>query len=151
MSRSSEGQWFSMFRRDRHVSEAAEFNPLFPVHLSVDCGVSRWTGGLLYQFVPIDCDTVRMHVFADYLSVDRLSEENAQSLMALVQERTNGQGILDAVLIDPASGARTGVGPAAESEYQTRVRTSRETLAVTGGARFSQSVRDLAWTRDKAA
>jgi hypothetical protein len=114
----SEGQWFTMFNRARHVSEAAEFNPLFPVYLSVDCGVSRWTGGLLYQFVPIDRDTVRMHVVADYLAVDRLSEENAQALLALVQERTGGRGILDAVLIDPAAGARTGVGPAAEGEYQ---------------------------------
>jgi hypothetical protein len=114
----SEGQWFTMFRRNRHVSEAAEFDPLFPVYLAVDCGVSRWTAGLLYQFIPVDRDTVRMHVVANYLAVDRLSEENAQSLMALVQEQTAGRGILDTVLIDPAAGARTGVGPAAEGEYQ---------------------------------
>jgi len=114
----SEGQWFSMFRRNRHVSEAAEFTPLLPVFLAVDCGVSRWTGALLYQFVPIDRERVRMHVVADYLAVDLLSEENAQALMSLVRERTNGQGDLEAVLIDPAAGARTGVGPAAEGEYQ---------------------------------
>jgi hypothetical protein len=113
-----EGQWFSMFRRDRHVSDVAEFNASFPVFLAVDCGVSRWTGGLLYQFIPIDRESVRMHVVADYLAVDRLSEENAEALLALVQERTRGLGVLEKVLIDPAAGARTGVGPAAQAEYE---------------------------------
>jgi hypothetical protein len=114
----SDAQWFISFRRDRHVSLAAEFNPMFPCLMSVDCGVSRYTGGLLYQFVPIDRDNVRMHVFADFLSVDRLSEENAADLLRLAGERLPG-GTLDAILLDPASGARTGIGPAAEAAYWT--------------------------------
>jgi hypothetical protein len=114
----SDAQWFITFDPARHVSDQAEFNPMFPVFLSVDCGLSRWTGALFYQFVRIDSERVRMHIFADYLAQDVLTEDNALAIRHMLSERTCGKACLDAVLLDPASGARSGVGPAAEAEYQ---------------------------------
>jgi hypothetical protein len=114
----SDAQWFTMFRRDRHVA-SVEFNPLFPVYLAVDCGVSRWTGAILYQWIPADRESVRMHVLADFISCDKLSEENAREILRLIGQHTFGCVTLEACLLDPASGARTGVGPSAEAEYVT--------------------------------
>jgi hypothetical protein len=113
----SDAQWFTRFNRTRHVSERAEFNPLFHAYLAVDCGVSRWTGAILYQFIPIDKERVEMHIIADYLSEGRLHPENALAIRDLAAARLFGNGVLDQVLLDPASGARSGAGPTAESEY----------------------------------
>jgi phage terminase large subunit-like protein len=44
----SEAQWFTRFNRARHVSAQVELNPWLPACLAVDCGVSRWTGAILY-------------------------------------------------------------------------------------------------------
>jgi hypothetical protein len=114
----SDAQWFITFDPARHVSERAEFNPMYPVYLSIDCGLSRWTGALFYQFTRLDSERMRMHIFADYLAQDVLTEDNAVAIRDMLGVRTYGNSSLDAVLLDPASGARSGVGPAAESEYQ---------------------------------
>jgi hypothetical protein len=108
----SDAAWFPMFRRDRHVS-GVEFDPLFPVYLSVDCGVSRWTGAILFQWVPVGPDQVRMHVLADFISCDRLSEENAREICDMLPVGST----LEAILLDPSAGARTGIGPSVEAEY----------------------------------
>jgi hypothetical protein len=114
----SDAQWFTRFNRAKHVSPLAEYNPAFPAYLSVDCGVSRWTGAILYQFIPIDRDQVRMHVIGDYLSEGMLHNENAERILAMAGSRLLGGGVIDKVLLDPASGARSGAGPTAESEYE---------------------------------
>jgi hypothetical protein len=114
----SEAQWFVRFNRNRHVSPEAEVNPLLRCYLAVDCGVSRWTGAILYQWIPLDHERSRLHIVADYISEGRTHDENAAALLALVSENVHGALVLDGVLLDPASGARTGAGPAAESEYQ---------------------------------
>jgi phage terminase large subunit-like protein len=114
----SEAQWFVRFNRAKHVSEQAELNPWLPAYLAIDCGVSRWTGAILYQFVPIDRERCRMCIVADYLAENRLHDENAAALLSLVAEHLAGNSVLDAVLLDPAASARTGAGPTAEAEYQ---------------------------------
>jgi hypothetical protein len=113
----SDAQWFVRFNRARHVSQYAELNPQSPAYLAVDCGVSRWTGAILYQFVPIDREQFRMHIVADYLSEGQLHGENAEALLTLVTRHLRGGPPLDAVLLDPSSGVRTGAGPTAEAEY----------------------------------
>jgi phage terminase large subunit-like protein len=114
----SDAMWFVRFNRKKHVTEDAEFNPNFRCYLAVDCGVSRWTGGILYQWIPLAHERSRLHIVADYLVEGKLHEENATALLELVARRAFGQAVLDAVLLDPASSARTGAGPTAESEYQ---------------------------------
>ena len=37
----ADGIWFGGFDPAKHVTESAEYDPRFPVHLAIDCGVSR--------------------------------------------------------------------------------------------------------------
>ena len=45
----SEGVWFASFDPARHVSESAEYDPALPVHLAIDCGVSRHVAAVWFQ------------------------------------------------------------------------------------------------------
>ena len=42
----SDGLWFHRFDAAKHVTEAAEYDPRFPAHLAIDCGVSRHVGAV---------------------------------------------------------------------------------------------------------
>ena len=56
-----------------------------------------------------------INVFADFYAVDRTSEVNGAAILARTREVCGGR--LDAVYLDPASTARSGVGPAARGEF----------------------------------
>ena len=49
----SDGAWFPSFDASRHVSEAAEYEPGYPVHLAIDCGVSRHVAAVWFQVRPV--------------------------------------------------------------------------------------------------
>ena len=49
----SDGAWFASFDASRHVSEAAEYEPGYPVHLAIDCGVSRHVAAVWFQVRPV--------------------------------------------------------------------------------------------------
>jgi phage terminase large subunit-like protein len=93
----SEAQWFTRFNRARHVSETAELNQNLPAYLAVDCGVSRFTGAVLYQWIPLDHERARLHIVADYLAENRLHAENAEALLALAARQVFGNSIIVAV------------------------------------------------------
>jgi hypothetical protein len=110
------GLWFPSFNRATHVGVDAEYDPHLPVYLAVDCGTSRYTGATFFQARPQRDGTFSVTVFADYLGVDLISEVNARALRGMADSVCNGR--LDRVRLDPASKARTSVGPVVYGEYE---------------------------------
>jgi hypothetical protein len=111
----SEAIRFPMFDPARHVTARAEFIPGLPVKVAIDCGLSRHVGALWFQVRERDAHRRILSVFADYYAVDKTSEFHAKAILARSQELC--QGRLGAVYLDPASTARSGVGPAARGEF----------------------------------
>jgi hypothetical protein len=111
-----EGAWFPQFDPARHVSLSAEYIPGLPVRLAIDCGVSRHTGAVFFQVRDVDRYRRLVTVFGDYYAEGLYSEANALSIQLMARERCGGK--VDLVRLDPASSARTGVGPSARGEYE---------------------------------
>lgn len=111
---------FPSFSEDRHVMEKAEYVPGLPVLLAIDCGLSRHVGALFFQVRERPGSThgtVRriLSVFGDYYGVDRTSFDHAEAIKEKSHQLCGGQ--IDRVFLDPASTARSGVGPAARGEF----------------------------------
>jgi hypothetical protein len=100
-----EGQWFSMFDTDKHVSARAEFDTRWPVHLAVDTGVH--TGAVLFQ-VHDTSDGPEVNVFGDYYSYDVPARNNALAIQGLLRKLCRGR--FDVGRYDPAGGAKAGFG-----------------------------------------
>jgi hypothetical protein len=113
----TDGAWFSRFNVGSHVSETAQFDYRYPVHLGIDSGVSRYVAAVWFQVRQIDQYRHKVTVFADYLAEGLYSEENAIAIHNKNKNLPN-QGRLDVVRIDPASAARTGIGPSSYSEFE---------------------------------
>ena len=111
----ADGIWFPKFSRATHVGEDAEYIPGLPVMIAIDCGTSRFTGATFMQRVPRADGTHKVHVFADYLGIDEISEVNAKAILRVAEQRCNGR--IDAVRLDPASKQRTGIGRIVYAEY----------------------------------
>jgi hypothetical protein len=111
----TEGAWFPMFSVSRHVSTEAEYHPAFTIRVAIDAGTSRHTGALMFQLRPHQSGWSRVTVFGDYHGLDIVSAENAMAIrdkcMSLAQRGP------DFVRLDPASSAKTSIGPAAFNEY----------------------------------
>ncbi len=112
-----DGAWFARFDPAVHVSASAEYDYRFRVHLAIDCGVSRHVGAVFFQVREVADGRHRVTVFGDYYAEGRLSEANARAIRARSDELPS-LGRLDVVRLDPASSARTGVGPAAFGEFE---------------------------------
>ena len=110
----ADGVWFPGFDPASNVSTAAEFDPLLPVHMSVDSGV--FTGAILMQCRPDPTGVAHVTIFADYLSEGLTAEANARALIELARARCGGR--MDRVSTDPAGGSRNPVGPTVIAEYQ---------------------------------
>ena len=104
-----------MFSVARHVSVGAEYHPALPMRLAIDAGTSRHTGAVLFQVRPHQSGWPRVTVFGDYHGVGAVSAQNALAIrdkcMSLTQRGP------DMVRLDPASSAKTSIGPAAFNEY----------------------------------
>jgi hypothetical protein len=98
---------------DRHVTEAAEYDPLLHTYLAVDVGV--YTGAVLFQ-VDWNRAVPTVRVVVDYLSYDTPAEENARALVELV--RRHARGRLVEAYCDPAGNAKNPVGPRVIEEYE---------------------------------
>jgi phage terminase large subunit-like protein len=112
-----DGAWFTRFDAAKHVSESAEYDYRFRVYLAIDCGVSRHVGAVFFQVREIDANRHKITVFGDYHAEGRFSEANALAIKAKAED-LRCRGRIDAVRLDPASTARTGVGPAAYGEFE---------------------------------
>ena len=129
----SDGAWFPSFDPARHITAAADYDPALPVHLAIDCGVSRHVAAVWFQVhrgrVPVqrtvsgwitslgpnDLETVT--VLGDFHAEGLYSEAAAGAVLAHGQELPCG-GRYDTVRLDPASTARTGIGPTAYAEFE---------------------------------
>lgn len=114
----SEGAVYPGFDPARHAIPAAEYNPMYPVILAIDAGVSRHTAAVWLQAIPVDHCRHRINVFADFHCEGLFSEAAAQAIAARNAALPSG-GRLDRVYLDPAASARSGVGPAAYLAYET--------------------------------
>jgi hypothetical protein len=112
----SDGVWFHRFDPARHVSAEAEYHPGLPVHLAIDCGLSRHVGAVWFQVRGMGPGR-RVLVFGDFHAEGLYSEAAAKAILAHAQELPSGSQI-DTVRLDPASTARSGVGPAAYAEFE---------------------------------
>ena len=133
----SDGVWFPRFDAARHVALAAEYDDRFPVHLAIDCGVSRHTAAVWFQVRPscqfpvassqrdrssagnwqLTTGNSTVTVFGDFHAEGLYSPAAAEAI------RARGEGLpcrgrADTVRLDPASTARTGIGPAAYDEFE---------------------------------
>jgi Terminase large subunit, T4likevirus-type, N-terminal len=113
----SEGVWFHRFDAARHVTEEAEYDPGFPVHLAIDCGVSRHVGAVWFQVRGDDPERRRVTVLGDFHAEGLYSEAAARAIRARGFELPGGDQPAT-VRLDPASSARTGIGPTAYGEFQ---------------------------------
>jgi hypothetical protein len=113
----SGGTWFHRFDAAKHVSETAEYHPLYPVHLAIDCGVSRHVGAVWFQVQEEGPRDHRVTVFADYHGEGLYSEAAARAILARTEELPC-RGRVDTVRLDPAASASTGIGPSAHGEYE---------------------------------
>ena len=112
----SEGAYFARFDSTKHVSAAALYDPRFPVHVGIDAGTSQHTAACWWQCQQVGPFHWRAWIFADYLRKGAYSAENAIAIRNHGNAVCNGRA--DTVRIDPASTARTGIGPAAFEEYR---------------------------------
>jgi hypothetical protein len=112
-----EGAWFRTFDPAKHVTDAAEYHPGFPVHLAIDCGVSRHVGAVWFQVRGLQPAHRRVTVFGDFHAEGLYSEAAARAIWAHGQELPC-RGQLDTVRLDPAANARTGIGPTAAAEFR---------------------------------
>ena len=129
----SDGAWFKSFDAAQHMTESAEYDPALPVHLAIDCGVSRHVAAVWFQVrrgrVPIERtpsgwikqvdpnEPETVTVFGDHHAEGLYSEAAARAILARGQELPC-RGRLDSVRLDPASSARTGIGPTAYAEFE---------------------------------
>lgn len=127
----TDGAWFANFDPAKHVSLSAEYDRRLPACLGIDAGTSRHTGAVFFQGERLDGYRVRITAFAEYLAKDKYSQENARAIKAH-GETMPCQGRLDLVRIDPASVAKTSIGPAAYEEYE-KVFGSRKLAKAPGG------------------
>lgn len=108
----ADGVWFTSFD-DRNVTESAEFDPMLPIHVSIDSGV--FTGAVLFQVREVD-KLPRVNVFADYMAEGLSAETNALALLELINARCSIAS--RRVSTDSAGGARNPVGPTVVAEYE---------------------------------
>jgi hypothetical protein len=114
----TEGVWFANFDPARHVSLVAEYDRIWFVRCAIDAGTSRHTAAVFFQ-VQTDPATQRprVTVFGEYHAFDVVSLKNAQAIKRLADDLPC-RGRIDMVRVDPASSARSSLGPAAYSEYE---------------------------------
>ena len=112
-----DGVWFDRFDPARHINETAEFDHRFPVHLAIDCGVSRHTAAVWFQVRGLDPLQRRVTVFGDWHAEGLYSEAAAKAIRARGGELPH-RGEDATVRLDPAAVARTGIGPTAYGEFE---------------------------------
>lgn len=129
----SEGAWFARFDPEKHINASAEFDYRYPVHLGIDCGTSQTVGAVFYQVRQIGDYQHRVTVFGEYMKKGLFSKANAEAIKA-VSDSLPSRGQIETVVLDPhGSGATTGIGPSAYSEFE-RVFGSRRTSKAPGGS-----------------
>jgi hypothetical protein len=113
-----EGAWFGCFMESAHVNVSAEYRPYQSVVCGIDAGTSRHTAAVFLQSSRIDKYRVAFTVFGDFLAVDQYSGANAKAILNTLGTIAPLCPVRE-VWIDPASSARTSIGPASKGEYES--------------------------------
>ena len=96
----------------------AEFHPGYQVRCAIDAGASRHTAAVFFQVRSSSGDErPRVTVFGEYRAVDVVSHRNALAIRTMVDDLPC-LGRIDRLRLDPASSARSSLGPAAYGEYE---------------------------------
>lgn len=133
------GTWFTTFDELRHITTDADFDPRYPVHVSVDSGVH--TGAVWFQLLPRRGGASHnVRVFADYFAEGLSAEVNARA----IKERTRvlcGDDLLRfRVSTDPAGNARTAIGVTVRGEYERAGLQGPNGLESWGGAKKQEGL-----------
>jgi hypothetical protein len=120
----TDGAWFPTFSVARHVSIKAEYQTGLTVRAAIDAGTSRHTGAVFFQVRQMPAGWPLVTVFGDYYDAGRFSAENAVAIYQRCRELSYAGP--DLVRLDPASSAKTAIGPTAFNEY-ARIFTERIT------------------------
>lgn len=112
----ADGLWFPAFDPVTHVLTRAEYDPSWPVHLSIDSGV--FSGAVYFQVIkPAGfLEPEEVHVFGDYLKENVPAEQVARDLIERASHLC--QGRIDVASTDPAGASRTAIGPTVLAEYE---------------------------------
>jgi len=94
------------------VTDRAEYDRNFPVHLAVDSDVH--TAGVLFQTREHGPDVV-VTVFGDYYAYGRSAYENGLAVLSLARRLCSGR--VDRATTDPAGRSANAVGPTVLGEY----------------------------------
>jgi hypothetical protein len=113
-----EGAWFATSFNERvHVTQTAEYDWQRSVVIGLDVGTSRTSGAVYLQARKLDKHRMMFTCFGDYLAIDRFSGDNARAIADRLRELAPRCDVAQA-WIDPASAARTSIGPTAKGEYE---------------------------------
>lgn len=133
------GTWFTTFDETRHLTTEADYDPRYPVHVSVDSGVH--TGAVWFQLLARrDGAGNNVRVFADYYTEGLSAETNARA----IKERTRvlcGDNLWKLrVSTDPAGNARTAIGVTVRGEYERAGLVGHVGLESWGGAKKQEGL-----------
>lgn len=104
-----EGAWFDGFDSDKHVGEAAEYDPNHKVYLGIDSG--SYTSAVWFQVRP----GPKITVFADYSSYNVGAYAAALQIIERSKELCRGQ--VEHASTDPAGKSTTAIGVTVFEEY----------------------------------
>lgn len=109
----ADGVWFTQFSDADNITEAAEFDPMLPVFVSIDSGVH--TGAVLLQYRTIR-NGHHISVCDEYFSEGLTAESSAVGILGVLNERCGS--VRRFVSTDSSGGARNPVGPSVIAEYE---------------------------------
>ncbi len=112
----SDAAWFARFDPEKHVSDSADYFHHLAVHIAIDCGVSQTVAAIFMQVQQLDSYRYRVTVYDEYLRKGAYSAENALAIKTVCDNGRSG-GYFTDVVLDPASSAGSGHGPAAQAEF----------------------------------
>lgn len=112
----ADGIWFTEF--DKANIQPVEYNPDFPVHVSIDSNV--WTGAVAFQVITDRWSKAfKVHVLGEYLTEGVSAEGNAVAMVAWISEQFPDAHRKRRIRVstDPSGSHRNAIGPTVIGEY----------------------------------
>jgi hypothetical protein len=133
------GTWFTQFDELRHIDAGAEYDPRFPLHVSVDSGVH--TGAVWFQLLPrFSGASHNVRVIADYYAEGLSAEVNARAIKERTRQLCGDRPWKLRVSTDPAGNARSAIGPTVRGEYERAGLQGDHGLESWGGAKKQEGL-----------
>lgn len=133
------GTWFTTFDELKHITLDADYDPRYPVHVSVDSGVH--TGAVWFQLLPRrDGASHNVRVCADYYTEGLSAEVNARAIKERTRQLCGDNPWKMRVSTDPAGNARTAIGVTVRGEYERAGLQGAYGLESWGGAKKQEGL-----------